>query len=169
MPESGNNNQTDGPGLAAAFAAWAEAGKREVISVAGPSMKPFLNDGTRVLVQFGARNIGFGDVVVFHQGETMTIHRIVRVMEITGDELYQTKGDSSFNLDPLPLRERDIVGKVVGIVKGERIIDIDSGCLKGFGNVLAVCSFLVGFAVRICKRALGPLYGSGEGGSQNSP
>lgn len=169
MPESGKKNQADGPVLAAAFAAWAAAGRREVISVAGPSMKPFLNDGTRVLVQFGARNVGLGDVIVFHQGDTMTIHRIVRAMERNGDALYQTKGDGSFNLDPLPLKERDIVGKVVGIVKGERIIDIDSGCLKGVGNVLAVCSFLVGIAVRICKRALGPLYGSGGGGSPNRP
>lgn len=165
MPESGKKNQADGPALAAVFTAWAAAGKREVISVTGPSMKPLLNDGTRVLVQFGARKIGLGDVVVFHQGDTMTIHRIVRVMEHNGGVLYQTKGDSSFNLDPRPLKESDIVGRVVGIVKGERIIAIDSGCMKGVGNVLAVCSFLVGFTVRICKLALGPLYRSRGGGS----
>lgn len=169
MPESGKKNEASGPVLEAAFTAWAAAGKREVISVAGPSMKPFLNDGTRVLVQFGARNVGLGDVVVFQQGDTMTIHRIVRVTESNGGALYQTKGDSSFNLDPRPLKECDIVGRVVGIVKGERIIDIDSGCLKGIGRVIAVCSYLIGFAVRICKRALGPLYGSGGGGSPNRP
>lgn len=163
MKDSGKSKEASAPIVSAALEAWAVAGKREVIRIAGASMRPMLGNGSRVLVQFGAQDFRVGDVVVFRQGDTMTIHRIVRITYRYSDAMFHTKGDGSFNFDPDLLNERDAIGKVVGIVRNERVINIESGFLWIVGRVLAFFSYLFGSAVKRCKRALGAQGGHGGG------
>jgi signal peptidase I len=161
MQDSRKKNDTGAPIVSAALEAWAAAGKREVIRVSGASMRPMLGSGSKVLVQFGATEYRVGDIVVFRQGETLTIHRIVRITYRHGDEMYETKGDSSFNLDPSLLNERDAIGKVVGIVRGGRTVSVESGWPWHAGRALAYLSYNVGSAVRKCKQIFSPRETSG--------
>jgi signal peptidase I len=160
MPDSSKKREPGAPIVSAVLDAWAAAGKREMIRVSGASMRPMLGDGSRVLVQFGAQDFRIGDIIVFRQCDALTIHRIVRITYRHGDEMYETKGDSSFNLDPSLVNERDVIGKVVGIVRSGRTVDIQSGWPKRVGRALAFLSFLFGSAVRACKRVCGPRGGS---------
>lgn len=75
----------------------------------GGSMRPLLRDDDEILVEFGAKPRGAGDVVVFAQGGRVVAHRIVGVRD--GGARVVTKGDATLRLDP-PREATDILGVV---------------------------------------------------------
>jgi hypothetical protein len=86
----------------------------------------------------------YGDVVVFFLDETLIVHRIVKIMEGAGERIFRTKGDSSLCLDARPVRESEIVGRVVTVRSGNRTIDLRSRGWRAWGRVVAFCSYCVG-------------------------
>jgi signal peptidase I len=138
--------------VSTALDAWAEAGKRSVITVTGQSMRPLLRDGAAVVIEHGATGIGFGDVVLFRQKETLMVHRVVRVCTKGQQRQYMTKGDRCLRYDPQRLDEDQIIGRLIGVVKGKKVTSWQTTSWKIVGVLLASCSFLVGVAFTLMKR-----------------
>ena len=111
---------------------------------------PFLGDGSRAVVEPVRGRIRLGDIVVYYHGKTLITHRVVRTKQDRGQLLFQTKGDSALRFDPFLLRRRDLIAKVVGLARGEHIVDMDSGLWRLLNPLLARCSCAVG-------SVLGPL------------
>lgn len=78
------------------------------------SMEPNINPGSLVVVKNGVdQSIKAGDVITFRgiTGETITTHRVNKVID-NGTE-FITKGDANKITDPVPVKEGQIIGKVV--------------------------------------------------------
>jgi signal peptidase I len=135
----------------AAIDTWSRSGKRATIEVRGGSMGPLLRHGSVVVVEPVRGSVRSGDMVVFFQGDTLTVHRIVRVLQRDGECRFRTKGDGAFNLDPVVLGERDLAGRVVGLVAGDRVKDLETGLHRGGGRIVAALSYCVGKTVGVIK------------------
>jgi hypothetical protein len=136
----------------AAIEKWSRSGRRATVEIMGGSMRPLLPEGSMVVVEPVSGIVGSGDIVAFFQGDVLTVHRVVRVVERDGERRYRTKGDGAFNLDPVPLGERDLAGRVVGLVEGDRIKSLESGLHRTGGRLVALCSYCVGSTFGAIKR-----------------
>ena len=132
----------------AAFLAWEACGKRQTIKIAGNSMSPLLHDGCRAVVGPTPREIKLGDIVVYYRDDVLTIHRIVTVKRVKDEVLFRTKGDNCLTFDPVLTNKREIIGSVVGLVKGESSVNLDSKWWRMGGRLLAVYSCFIGFCTK---------------------
>lgn len=87
------------------------------------SMSPTLNIGDLLIVQGGitgesvyAAN-GTGDIIVFRSPSSLNglpwVHRAINKIEANGKWYIETKGDANSNVDPFPVPEENIIGKVI--------------------------------------------------------
>lgn len=97
------------------FQAYRTAGSRVAIEATGSSMRPLIDPGDMILVEFGSRDPEIGEIALFGQGELTVAHRVV-CKPAGRDGLIRTKGDGSLTLDD-PLRARDVLGIVVGMTR----------------------------------------------------
>lgn len=129
----------------------AESGKRGIIKIAGNSMSPLLCNGSKVIIELSTEGIKWGDTVVFHQGDNLITHRIVRVKKKGNVQLFQTKGDNALNFDPHLIGKGELMGKVIGLVRDDAIVDLASGWWQIGGQFLALYSYFVGLVVKTIK------------------
>ena len=81
--------------------------------IATESMTGELNKGDVVLYEaYRDRTIEEGQVIVFEQGNSVIIHRVVDIEIINGITRYTTKGDANENVDSGYITDGDIVGLV---------------------------------------------------------
>jgi signal peptidase I len=128
----------------AALQTWIGTGGRATITVTGLSMMPFLGDGSRVVVEPVRQEIRLGDIVVYYHDKVLISHRVVRIKQDQGQLFFQTKGDSALRFDPFLVRRCDLIARVVGLTRGGRILDMDSGLWRLLNPLLAWCSYMVG-------------------------
>jgi signal peptidase I len=83
-----------------------------IYAVQSGSMSPDIPTRSAVLVHT-ERDYAPGDVIAFNVGDNVTTHRL---LEIEPDGTYVTKGDAVEQVDPFPITEADVIGKVVGTV-----------------------------------------------------
>ena len=81
-------------------------------AVQSGSMSPDIPTKSMVVVHT-ERDYAAGDVIAFTVGDTVTTHRLV---EVESDGTHVTKGDAVDQVDPFPITESDVIGKVVGSV-----------------------------------------------------
>lgn len=78
------------------------------------SMEPNINPGSLVVVKNGTdQSIKVGDVITFRgsTGNTITTHRVQKVIN-NGTE-FITKGDANNTADPIPVKNMQVIGKVM--------------------------------------------------------
>ncbi|MBN2382627.1 S24/S26 family peptidase [bacterium] len=91
---------------------WQNTGARQTLRFIGESMRPFLLDGDRIVVQFGlALNISIGDIVLIRADHILSAHRIIDRITSKNETLYLEAGDNS--LVGRLIRPGDSVGLVV--------------------------------------------------------
>lgn len=102
------------------------------ITLAGTSMQPLIRKGRDVITILPPEEpFKVGDIVLFQRPDGVyVVHRIWR---IEGDQII-TLGDNCENPDP-PLKETQILGKVVRIRRGRRVIETDSAGQQRYGRV----------------------------------
>lgn len=83
-----------------------------IYAVQSGSMSPGIPTKSMVVVHT-ERDYAPGDVIAFNVGDNVTTHRLI---EIEADGTYVTKGDAVEQVDPFPITEEDVVGKVIGSV-----------------------------------------------------
>lgn len=89
------------------FLSWKLQTKYPIAAITSGSMWPVLQTGDLVLIQNVPKNeLQIGDVVVWKNTNGFTIHRIVKLNELT----LVTKGDANFSED-VPVSYDDVIGK----------------------------------------------------------
>lgn len=79
--------------------------------IATDSMTGEINKGDMIIYeQYDDQKIKEGQVIVFSEGQSKIIHRVVKIENIGGEMRYYTKGDANEDLDSGYRTEADIVG-----------------------------------------------------------
>ncbi len=112
---------------------------RGTSNVEGNSMLPSLRPGDEVIVDRNPTRIRRGDLVTFQDGDRLIVHRVVQC-----DPPIVTRGDNAPYLDA-PLRPEQLVGRVIEVRRGTRVIS-QSGVLRCASN--AVLGWLSPIALR---------------------
>jgi signal peptidase I len=69
-----------------------------------------------ILVKARPEKIGVGDVIQFHRGEGMVIHRVREILVEGGGRSFVTQGDDNSVPDPEPVLPEQVAGKVVKVL-----------------------------------------------------
>lgn len=73
------------------------------------SMEPVIRTGAVAFSKEESFSPKKGDIITFHNGDTVVTHRVVR----KENDIYITKGDANKTEDPVPVKESQIIGRVV--------------------------------------------------------
>lgn len=90
-------------------------GNVEVKIVKSGSMEPNIHTGSIVVIQ-PQEQYSIGEVITFGKDtktDVPTTHRIAKVEQDAGGTVFVTKGDANEDPDPNPVREGEVIGKVV--------------------------------------------------------
>jgi hypothetical protein len=118
-------------------------------------MRPLIPPGTWMLVEFGARPEGTGEVVVLRAGDEIVAHRVVATSRREARIVLVTKGDAEPYCDaPVPLE--DVIGVVRALRRapGGRLTTL--GCAGRSARMLGRISGWSGRSARRAQR-LAPL------------
>ena len=82
------------------------------------SMEPHINRGDLVLIgPVSPKDVKVGDIVMYQANPQRVLHRVVDITTATDGSLEFTfKGDNNNTADPLPVSEKQIVGRYIGRV-----------------------------------------------------
>jgi len=90
------------------------------LKVTGWSMLPAVWPGDTLVIERADRKaVSEGDIILFRRDRRFCIHRVVS--KVTEDSTILTRGDSNPEPDP-PVADRDLLGKVVFILREGRLI-----------------------------------------------
>ena len=104
---------------------WLEYKKEHDLPIRGKSMIPILNDGDIARVVHDKGDLKPGDIIIFRKGWHLIAHRVLlQYNDESGRKLYITQGDRSKRPDP-PVEEGEIIGRVVGVIRGGRCLAVD--------------------------------------------
>lgn len=97
----------------------------------GGSMYPFIKDSDVIEVKpLEVSAIRLGDVIFYHStGGRLFAHRVIKVGMQHSQVTLVTKGDSVSSADPL-VRSEQVLGQVVAIKRGKRMIRLDRGVYR---------------------------------------
>lgn len=115
-----------------------EMGQPINVKVHGWSMIPAFREGDKLVLALN-KDVRVGDIIIFNREGDLIAHRLMRSFK---DE-YLTKGDSLWYFDPL-VKKNDILGKVTGIKRADRIINLESKKWIALNYLISLYSYLVG-------------------------
>lgn len=120
------------------------------IEACGGSMRPVIEPGTWMLVEFGALPMGIGEIIVFSNGKQLVAHRIVRQHHEQGAPVVIAKGDAEPYCDP-PVRVADVFGVVRAIRYGPLGRPTTVGCIGRHTRAIARISRWKGSSARLAR------------------
>lgn len=93
-----------------------------LLAVESESMEPTLYRGDLVVVRsVDPATLQVGDIVIYNATRfgytTPIVHRIIEIIDISGNLIFRTKGDNNPVPDNWDLTESDILAKVIGSVR----------------------------------------------------
>jgi hypothetical protein len=102
-------------------------------------MYPFLKPGDLLLVRETSSNsLRVGDIVLAPDAKKKyTVHRLVKILSPNKGVL---KGDSMPKPDPEPVELSTLAGKVIGLLRGKRLIILSTGLRSGLNKLYAIFS-----------------------------
>ncbi len=123
--------------------------------IVSESMEPtIMTDDVIFIKNVSKEELKVGDIISFYEGSYINTHRIVRIENQSGEEVYITKGDNNEKEDKLPVKFKNIEGKYIFKLSGlGKVLEI----LKSKVTLIILLSFLViifYYEVRISKRRL---------------
>jgi signal peptidase I len=101
-----------GDGLTPRQCVWLHQARHGYLTFTGRSMLPVVRPGDRIRVVPYNSSPKVGDLVVFHNGSGLILHRVVRVNEAS--RTLVTRGDRNLR-DDRPIREEDVIGRFVAL------------------------------------------------------
>ena len=106
-------------------------------------MFPYLRSGDRLIVKRrDFTSVKTGNIILFKNQQLspehgLTAHRVIRIISNTE---FITKGDNLISNDPGVRRVDEIVGRVVMLVRRNRILPLTIGLYGWLGKLMAFCS-----------------------------
>ena len=119
------------------------------IQARGASMRPLIAPGTWMLVDFGARPHGVGEIVLVPVGDVIVAHRVVGTIRRETGTLLLTKGDAEPYCDA-PVSADAVIGVVRALRRRPRGRSTAVGCTGRPARVIAAIS---GWSGRSARRA----------------
>ena len=108
---------------------WKKTGKVNILKSSGRCMIPLFDDGTPLIVRHvQSDEIKIGDIAVFRCCDRTVAHRIIRRYKEDEKLYFLEKRDSGF--EPSIIPEDAIIGKVIGIKRRERSLDLEKGAWR---------------------------------------
>lgn len=105
-------------------------GGKPRLNVISGSMQPLIRIRDNVIIkQIRPKDLIISDIIVYQANQKYITHRIFSKRKSDGQLVFYTKGDMLISFDP-PITEKQIIGKVIGIEKSNRILKLDSFCGK---------------------------------------
>jgi len=101
------------------------AGRPVRLRARGQSMRPFIPDGSEVLVVPLDSPPCVGEVVLVQVAGELALHRVVEVFPAAGRRYVRTRGDARRTPDP-PLPVESILGRAAEVRVGDRTIRLDT-------------------------------------------
>jgi len=96
------------------------------LRVYGTSMLPWVRSGDVAMIHnVSLDTVRCGDVVLFRRGDRLYVHRIVEKRGWRGGARFLAKGDANPHADGV-IGQEEILGRVVNLYRGTRLIDLDS-------------------------------------------
>lgn len=91
------------------------------VAVVSNSMKPSFKRGDICIIQKitdykQILNIKEGDIIEYQLNNIFVLHRVSKIIQTDTGFYYYTKGDNNENQDMLPVKEEQVVGKVIYVV-----------------------------------------------------
>ena len=118
---------------------WNEKQEKSVCTIVGNCMSPVINEGDRLVVRHGSRDIRVGDVVIFGSPGEFYVHRVIRIDGRNGKESFLLKADqNAFFSDPV-IRD-EILGKVIEVHGSSGHFHLDSIFWKCLNPILSIRS-----------------------------
>lgn len=83
-----------------------------ILVVASGSMSGTISTGDAVVYETytGEQNITINDVIIFNKDGTRTVHRVIDMKNVNGEQRYITKGDANQQQDEGYITNEDIIG-----------------------------------------------------------
>ncbi|HDN65289.1 MAG TPA: signal peptidase I [Methanosarcinales archaeon] len=108
------------------------------LPVLSGSMIPLLQIGDNVLVQsVSPDSIRPGNIIVFKSRDKLIVHRVIRRYD-NGSLTFLQKGDSTTTAEIM--RSEDVIGKVIAVRKGSKIICLNNKIWKVINCTLTLFS-----------------------------
>ena len=118
------------------------------VEAGGFSMWPALRPGDRLIgMDCQPAKMGIGDIAVYERGGILIAHRVVGRR---GPTLLVTGDNSRGNPDAV--EEKEIRGRVAGVVRGEKIIDLNSASARFTGALIALLAPVFTGAAKIMRK-----------------
>ena len=134
------------------------AGRDATVRVQGESMRPTLQPGQRLAVEFSAEGLAVGDLLLFRQGDALLVHRLLGdARPLDGKRRLRTRGDGVARLDPAVDLDR-VVGRVIAIEDSARWLSTTMGAAGAYARCVAWHDRFwaaAGFIAHYPERALG--------------
>jgi Peptidase S24-like len=134
------------------FETYRREGAREWIQATGDSMRPLIEPGAWLRVQFGKRPERVGQIVLFTLDGTVVAHRLVARLKRDGTDLWIAKGDAELVRDP-PLLASEVLGVVDTVSPRPDCARAPVGCEGASARVMALSSFLASRLAAVGWRA----------------
>lgn len=122
----------------AALHSWGESGRQSTFTVIGQSMEPFLFAGDELLIVHGKEDIHVGGLIAYRKGHSLVVHRLLRMVRVSGEPLMQLQGDNNDRPDP-PVQPDRLVGRVVAVRRGGRSYALETPLWRGASRLIAAC------------------------------
>ncbi len=118
------------------------SGKVFCFVVSTVSMLPLIKPEDEIVVRKGSKEtLKCGDIVVFERFRELYTHRLL-CKRMSGSKMtLVTKGDNSFIADD-PISEKDLLGKVTKIRKGNRSINLEGKFWKIVNSLAGTLFYL---------------------------
>lgn len=123
--------------------------------IVSESMEPTIMTNDVIFISnISKENLKIGDIISFRTDDYINTHRIVKIEEQNGENVYITKGDNNRSEDRKPVKFKDIEGKYLFRLPGlGKVTEI----LKSKVTLIVLLIFLIiisYYEVRISKRKL---------------
>jgi signal peptidase I len=117
-----------------------EQGESLCLRVRGTSMGYIIQENDLITIKKTAHEkLKSGDIILFKRADHFVCHRIINCYKKNNESYYLTKGDVLVQTDE-PLLERQIIGRVHRISRGNRIINLSSSFARAVGSCIALYS-----------------------------
>lgn len=103
-----------------------QEGEISLFQTAGFSMWPFLNPCQKIIVKrLPAADLKLGELVLYKTNDQLVCHRFIKRIKKSSGYFIYTQADASCLSRPEAIMEERLCGKVIGIVKGDRIVNME--------------------------------------------
>lgn len=109
----------------AALRQWGDSGRESIFTISGKSMEPCLFAGDQLLIRHGRDKIKVGGLIAYRKGDSLVVHRLLRIFDLRGEKVMLLRGDNNDYPDPLVPVDR-LIGRATALTREGRTYQIET-------------------------------------------